>query len=117
VIAEQVAGWFVDEEHAAIVDALTRAGLTMSGPKRAQAPAGPLAGKTFVVTGTLEGFSRDGIADHLTGLGAKVTTSVSKSTDYLLAGAGGGSKRARAEELGVPVLTEAELADLVASSG
>ncbi|HKV67839.1 MAG TPA: NAD-dependent DNA ligase LigA [Gaiellales bacterium] len=117
VIAEQVAGWFVDEEHSGVVDALTEAGLTMTGPKRAQAPAGPLAGKTFVVTGTLEGFSRDGIAEHLTGLGAKVTNSVSKSTDYLLAGAGGGSKRAKAEELGVPVLTEAELADLVASSG
>jgi DNA ligase (NAD+) len=117
VIAEQVAGWFVDEEHAGVVDALTEAGLTMTGPKRTQAPAGPLAGKTFVVTGTLEGFSRDGIAEHLTGLGAKVTNSVSKSTDYLLAGAGGGSKRAKAEELGVPVLTEAELADLVASSG
>jgi len=117
VIAEQVAGWFVDEEHSGVVDALTQAGLTMTGPKRAQAPAGPLAGKTFVVTGTLEGFSRDGIAEHLTGLGAKVTNSVSKSTDYLLAGAGGGSKRAKAEELGVPVLTEAELADLVASSG
>ena len=116
VIAEQVAGWFVDEEHSGVVDALTEAGLQMTGPKRAQAPAGPLAGKTFVVTGTLEGFSRDGIAAHLAGLGAKVTNSVSKSTDYLLAGAGGGSKRAKAEELGVPVLSESELADLVASS-
>jgi DNA ligase (NAD+) len=117
VIAEQVAGWFVDEEHAGIVDALTEAGLTMTGTKRSQAPAGPLAGKTFVVTGTLDGFSRDGIAEHLAGLGAKVTNSISKSTDYLLAGAGGGSKRAKAEELGVPVISEAELADLVASSG
>ena len=116
VIAEQVAGWFVDEEHAANVDALTAAGLQMTGPKRAQAPSGPLAGKTFVVTGTLDGFSRDGIAEHLTGLGAKVTNSISKSTDYLLAGAGGGSKRAKAEELGVAVISEAELADLVASS-
>jgi DNA ligase (NAD+) len=114
VIAEQVAGWFVDEEHAAIVDALTDAGLTMTGPKRPQAPAGPLAGKTFVVTGTLEGFSREAIAEHLAGLGAKVTNSVSASTDYLLAGAGGGSKRAKAEQLGVPVISEAELADLAA---
>jgi DNA ligase (NAD+) len=116
VIAEQVAGWFVDEEHAGIVDALTEAGLTMTGPKRSQAPAGPLAGKTFVVTGTLDGFSRDGIAEHLTGLGAKVTNSISASTDYLLAGAGGGSKRTRAEKLGVPVISEAELADLVAAA-
>ena len=114
VIAEQVAGWFVDEEHASVVDALTEAGLTMTGPKRAQAPAGPLAGRTFVVTGTLEGFSREGIAEHLTGLGAKVTNSVSASTDYLLAGAGGGSKRAKAEQLGVQVISEAELADLTA---
>jgi DNA ligase (NAD+) len=117
VIAEQVAGWFVDEDHARIVDALTEAGLTMTGPKRSHEPAGPLAGKTFVVTGTLEGFSREGIAEHLARLGAKVTNSVSSSTDYLLAGAGGGSKRARAEQLGVPVISEAELADLVAAGG
>ena len=95
VIAEQVAGWFLDPEHAEIVDALAAAGLRMEGPRRAQAPAGPLAGKTFVVTGALEGFSRDGIAEHLAGLGAKVTNTVSSNTDYLLAGAGGGSKRAK----------------------
>ncbi len=114
VIAEQVAGWFLDPEHAAIVDALAAAGLQMEGPRRAQAPAGPLAGKTFVVTGTLDGFSRDAIAEHLAGLGAKVTNTVSSNTDYLLAGAGGGSKRAKAEQLGVPVLSEADLERLVA---
>jgi DNA ligase (NAD+) len=116
VIAEQVAGWFVDPEHAEIVDALTAAGLRMDGPKRVQAPAGPLAGKTFVVTGTLDGFSRDTIAAHLAGLGAKVTNSVSAGTDYLLAGAGGGSKRAKAESLGVPVISEDDLARLVAEA-
>ena len=114
VIAEQVAGWFLDPEHAAIVDALHAAGLQMEGPRRAQAPAGPLAGKTFVVTGTLDGFSRDEIAEHLAGLGAKVTNTVSSNTDYLLAGAGGGSKRAKAEQLGVPVLSEDDLERLVA---
>ena len=77
-------------------------------------PQGPLAGKTFVVTGTLDGFSRDAIAEHLAGLGAKVTSSVSASTDYLLAGAGGGSKRAKAEQLGVPVISEADLERLAA---
>jgi DNA ligase (NAD+) len=115
VIAEQVAGWFMDEEHAAVVDALAAAGLRMSGPKRAAAAAeGPLAGKTFVVTGTLEGFSRDEIAAHLAGLGAKVTNSVSAKTDYLLAGDGGGSKRAKAEKLGVAVISEADLERLAA---
>jgi DNA ligase (NAD+) len=89
----------------------------MDGPRRAQAPAGPLAGKTFVVTGTLDGFSRESIAEHLAGLGAKVTTTVSTNTDYLLAGAGGGSKRAKAEQLGVTVISEAELEQLVASGG
>jgi DNA ligase (NAD+) len=114
VIAEQVAGWFLDPEHAAIVDALHAAGLQLEGPRRAQAPAGPLAGKTFVVTGTLDGFSRDAIAEHLAGLGAKVTNTVSANTDYLLAGAGGGSKRAKAKQLGVPVLSEDDLERLVA---
>jgi DNA ligase (NAD+) len=115
VIAEQVAGWFMDEEHAAVVDALAAAGLRMSGPKRAAAAAeGPLAGKTFVVTGTLEGFSRDEIAAHLAGLGAKVTNSVSAKTDYLVAGEGGGSKRAKAEKLGVAVISEADLERLAA---
>jgi DNA ligase (NAD+) len=110
VIAETVSAWFLDDEHAAIVDALAAAGLTMSGPKRAPAaPSGPLAGKTFVVTGALEGFTRDTIAEHLAGLGAKVTGSVSASTDYVLAGEGGGSKRAKAESLGVPVIDLAEL--------
>jgi DNA ligase (NAD+) len=108
VIAETVSAWFLDEEHAAIVDALAAAGLTMSGPRRATA-AGPLSGKTFVVTGTLEGHTRDSIAEHLTKLGAKVTGSVSASTDYVLAGEGGGSKRSKAEALGVPVIDLAEL--------
>jgi DNA ligase (NAD+) len=116
VIAETVSAWFLDEEHAAIVDALAEAGLQMSGPKRAAAPAGPLAGKTFVVTGTLEGHTRDSIAAHLAGLGAKVTGSVSASTDYVLAGEGGGSKRAKAEALGVPVIDLAELERLAAGA-
>jgi DNA ligase (NAD+) len=114
VIAEQVAGWFLDPEHAHMVDELGAAGLRMEGPRRAQAPAGPLAGKTFVVTGSLDGFTRESIAEHLAGLGAKVTNTISANTDYLLAGAGGGSKRAKAERLGVPVISEADLERLTA---
>jgi DNA ligase (NAD+) len=110
VIAETVSAWFLDDEHAHIVDELAAAGLTMSGPKRARAATqGPLAGKTFVVTGTIEGHTRDSIGEHLASLGAKVTGSVSASTDYVLAGEGGGSKRSKAEELGVPVIDLAEL--------
>jgi DNA ligase (NAD+) len=115
VIAETVSAWFIDDEHVGIVDALTAAGLTMSGPKRAPA-AGPLSAKTFVVTGTLEGYTRDSIAEHLASLGAKVTASVSASTDYVLAGEGGGSKRSKAEALGVPVIDLAELERLSAEA-
>ena len=116
MIAETVSAWFLDEEHAAIVDALAQAGLTMSGPKRSPAAAaGPLAGKTFVVTGSLEGYTRDTIGEHLAGLGAKVTGSVSSSTDYVLAGEGGGSKRSKAEALGVPVIDLADLERLASS--
>ena len=72
---------------------------------------------TFVVTGTIEGHTRDTIAEHLAGLGAKVTGSVSASTDYVLAGEGGGSKRSKAEALGVPVIDMPELERLAAGAG
>ena len=115
VIAEQVAGWFLDPEHAGDRRrARARPGCGWRGRGARRRRPGPLAGKTFVVTGTLDGFSRDAIAEHLAGLGAKVTNTVSANTDYLLAGAGGGSKRAKAEQLGVPVISEADLERLVA---
>jgi DNA ligase (NAD+) len=111
VIAESVAGWLVDEEHQAVVNGLRDAGVTMSGPRRStSAPVeGPLSGLTVVVTGSIEGYTRDSIRDHLTGKGAKVTNSVSKTTDYVVAGEGGGSKRDKADKLGVPVVTLDEL--------
>jgi DNA ligase (NAD+) len=114
VIADAVAGWFADEENRAVVEGLRAAGVQLEGPRRAPAQGGPLAGKTVVVTGSIEGHTRDSIAEHLTSLGVKVTGSVSSSTDYLLAGEGGGSKRARAESLGVPVIDLAELERLAA---
>ena len=83
----------------------------MSGPKRAAAAPveGPLSGLTVVVTGSIEGYTRDSIRDHLAEQGAKVTDSVSKKTDYVVAGEGGGSKRAKADKLGVPVVSLDEL--------
>jgi DNA ligase (NAD+) len=111
VIAEAVAGWLVDEDHLAVVAGLRDAGVTMSGPKRAAAVPveGPLTGLTVVVTGSIEGHTRDSIRDHLAEQGAKVTDSVSKKTDYVVAGEGGGSKRDKAVKLGVPVVTLDEL--------
>jgi DNA ligase (NAD+) len=110
VIAEAVSSWFLDEEHAEVVRGLADAGVQMSGPRRAAAAAsGPLSGKTVVVTGSVEGHTRDSIREHLESLGAKVTDSISKKTDYLVAGDGGGSKQAKAEKLGVPVVSLDEL--------
>ena len=109
VIAEAVSSWFLDDEHAEVVQALAEAGAQMSGPRHERSADGPLAGKVVVVTGAIEGYTRDSIRDHLTALGAKVTDSISKKTDYLIAGEGGGSKREKAEQLGVPVVTLEEL--------
>jgi DNA ligase (NAD+) len=109
VIAEAVSSWFLDEEHAEVVRALAEAGVQLSGQRRERAVDGPLAGKVVVVTGAIEGHTRDSIRDHLTAMGAKVTDSISKKTDYLISGEGGGSKREKAEQLGVPVVTLEEL--------
>ena len=77
----------------------------------ASAPAGaqPFEGKTFVVTGTLPTLSREAAKEFIKARGGKATDAVSKNTDYLVAGEGAGSKLARAQQLGVPVIDEAEL--------
>jgi DNA ligase (NAD+) len=99
-----------------MIDGLRAAGVTLEGPIRTPqeaAPDGPLAGKTIVVTGTLEGHTRESIAELLTSLGAKVTNSITGSTSYLLAGEGGGSKRAKAEKAGVEIIDLDELNQIV----
>jgi len=84
---------------------------------RAQAADLPLSGQTLVLTGTLERFSRDVAKDYLEGLGAKVAGSVSAKTHCVVAGPGAGSKLAKAEQLGVSVMDEAGLLELLASHG
>jgi DNA ligase (NAD+) len=82
----------------------------------APAAADPLAGKTFVLTGTLSGLTRDEATQALSARGAKVAGSVSKKTHYLVAGAEAGSKLNRARELGVRVIDEQELLRLLGRS-
>ena len=106
---------FFDQAHnREVVEQLRACGLTWpEGEPAAQAPK-PLAGKTFVITGTLPSLGRDEAKDMLEALGAKVAGSVSKKTDYVVAGAEAGSKLAKALELGVAVLNEAQMLALVA---
>jgi len=107
VVAAAVREYFADPRNVEVVARLRAAGVRMVAdrPRGAAAP-GALAGKTFVLTGTLPGFSRDEAAEAIAALGGKVTSSVSKKTDYLVVGADAGSKLQKAQALGVAVLDE-----------
>jgi DNA ligase (NAD+) len=117
VIAASVQAFFADARHRTELKRLRSLGLHWpEGPPAALArrQALPLSGITVVLTGTLPGMSRDEAAERLAALGAKVSSSVSKKTRYLIAGADPGSKLKRAEQLGVEVLDERGLAELLA---
>jgi DNA ligase (NAD+) len=73
-----------------------------------------LAGLTIVATGSLEGFTRDSVTEAIVSRGGKAASSVSKNTDYVVVGANAGSKAAKAEQLGVPMLTEEQFVTLLA---
>ncbi len=118
-IAQSVQAWFQIPGNQQLVARLRQAGLNLAGPapRASPPPATPLAGKTVVITGTLPTLSRQEAEALIQQAGGKVTSSVSKKTDYLLVGADAGSKLAKAEQLGIPQLTEAELQVLLAGSG
>jgi DNA ligase (NAD+) len=86
------------------------------GAAAQEAGTGPLAGKTLVVTGTLPGFTRQEAEDAIRAAGGHAAGSISKATDYLVAGEKAGSKLAKAEKLGVPVLDEEAFRKLLAGS-
>ena len=108
IIAESLYAFLRTPQNVQVIDRLQHHGVSMES--RAAAPAGPqpLAGLTFVLTGSLtkSGMTRTEAGDRLKALGAKVTGSVSKKTSYVIAGDAAGSKRDKAESLGVPVLSE-----------
>jgi DNA ligase (NAD+) len=118
-VSDAVHGWFADPATRDVLRELVDTGVVPERPViRDAAPgagtAGPLAGKTVVVTGTLEGLSREEAEDAVREAGGKPAGSVSKKTDYLVAGPGAGSKLAKATELGVPVLDQERFARLLA---
>jgi len=113
VLAEAIHDFFAEPHNREVIAALRAAGVKwQEGPPR-RAAAGPLIGRTFVLTGTLPTLSRDEAKALLEAAGATVAGSVSKKTDYVVAGADAGSKLAKAEALGIPIVDEKALRDMV----
>ena len=113
VVAESVLEFFQSEAGRAVLERLSALGINPQSPiSNLQSPSGPLAGKTFVITGTLS-MDRDEMKAFIESKGGKVSGSVSAKTHYVLAGEGGGSKRDKAEKLGVPIIDEQDLARLL----
>jgi DNA ligase (NAD+) len=111
-IAQSIVEWFAVDWHREIIRKWGAAGVTVVQQEVAALPQ-TLAGLTFVVTGGLESFTRDGISETITGHGGKAASAVSKKTDYVLVGTDPGSKLAKAQELGVPVIDEARFKQLL----
>jgi DNA ligase (NAD+) len=112
-VAGSVVLFFKQPANREMIARLQRAGVQMTAPKRAARAAGRLEGKTFVLTGTLPTLTRDEAAELIVAAGGKVTSSVSKKTDYVVAGDEPGSKLTKAEQLGIPILDEAAFRRLV----
>ena len=113
VVSEEIAKFFADPGYQRVVDQLIDARVTWPAIAVAPAAGAPLAGLTFVITGTLAGMQREAAEDALRELGAKVSGSVSKKTSFLVVGADAGSKLAKAQSLGVRILDEAGLARIL----
>ena len=112
-IAESVHEFFSIPENVAVIERLRQAGVVLEEEKTENELSQTLAGLTFVLTGTLEHFTRDEAGAQLKAMGAKVSGSVSKKTSFVVAGEAAGSKLTKAESLGVPVLDEAALQQIL----
>jgi DNA ligase (NAD+) len=115
-IAQSIVEWFGIDWHRQIIAKWQDAGVVMQAQVAADLPQ-TLANLTFVVTGGLETFTRDSIAETITAHGGKAAAAVSKKTDYVLVGTDPGSKLAKAQELGVKVIDEARFLELLAGRG
>jgi DNA ligase (NAD+) len=113
--AASIRGWFANTTNQELIDSLEKAGIKMDESVSTVAPSSALAGKSIVVTGTLVKYGREEIERRLRDLGAKASGSVSKKTDFLLAGDKAGSKLEKARELGVRIITEEEFEKLAGS--
>ncbi len=119
VVAENIHAFFAQPHNRKVVRRLRQGGISWPDTARQRpsgVPAGPLAGKTFVITGTLTDMTREQAKAKLQDLGARVTGSVSRNTDYVVVGAEPGSKADKAEQLGVDILDESQLERLLEST-
>jgi DNA ligase (NAD+) len=113
--AEGIAEWFADEQNRALVAELRELGLQFELSDAERPKEGPLTGAQYVITGTLERWSREQAKEALEALGAKVSDNVSKKTTGVVVGESPGSKVAKAQKAGVPILSEDDLAALLES--
>jgi DNA ligase (NAD+) len=117
VIAKSLFAWFGDNKNRQLIERLRKSGVNMqSSSYQPTAPAGAFAGKTFVLTGTLPTLKREEAGARIEALGGKVSGSVSKKTDYVVAGEDAGSKLEKARQLGIKTLNEAEFIELCKSA-
>ena len=114
VIAQSIVQWHGDARNKKLIERLRDAGLNFkSGLYQPAAPAGPFAGKTFVLTGTLPTLTREEATAKIESLGGKVSGSVSKKTDFVVAGEDAGSKLDKAQKLGVKIISEKEFLAMI----
>ncbi|MDO8530400.1 MAG: helix-hairpin-helix domain-containing protein, partial [bacterium] len=116
VVAKSAHEWFNDKENRKLLDKLEKSGVKIINPK-VFASGKKLAGKKFVITGSLETMQRDEAKNKIRELGGQVSESVSKNIDYLVAGSEAGSKLDKAKKLGVKILTGKEFLELLGNTG
>jgi DNA ligase (NAD+) len=113
VVAQSIVDFFAEAHNVEVIEQLRAAGVNWPAIEKLSSSNTKLSGKTFVLTGTLPTLSRDDAKARLETAGAKVAGSVSKKTDYVVAGTEAGSKLVKAQELGIPVLDEAQMLELL----
>ncbi len=111
-ISKSIKQFFADKKNIRLIEELKKAGLNFVSEKR-EIKKSYFTGKTFVLTGTLSGFSRDEAAARITVLGGKVASAVSKNTDFVVAGEKAGSKLSKAESLGIKIINESAFLDML----
>jgi len=114
-VAQSITAFLAEPHNREVIAQLRASGISWTEHGGERIEVLPLSGKTFVLTGTLPSMSREEAKAALEALGAKVAGSVSKKTDYVVAGAEAGSKLEKAREVGVPVMDQHELMELLAS--